>query len=407
MDENKNYLIKHSAAIHITNKISLLDRKIFNICLKNAFGNLVAQNRFIISLSNLKKELGWSEKSNNNNDLKESLRNLVTTSVEWNVLEKDKAKSWGIFSLLSAAKIVRGELTYEYCEDLKSYLSNPNIYARLNMAIQRDITSKHALALWEFLTEAVARNKSKTSAIELSIEQLKRLLGIDGDKSCYGEFKRINEKILKPACEELNKVSELGITIEYIKKNRKVNALIFHILKKHGLTDERKQKLEDNVFLLGQNNITVLAKEVGVSENCLNKLVAIHSEQEILKSLLYMNGDNIKPSIKNKDAYLVYMLKHEILLDKDTKEENEISNEALESKLLTFGDCYEISKIISHKLGASTFITWFSESSIYYEENTLVITFKNRFARDQVENNFGSIIKGVIDKNLDLEFKYG
>ncbi len=67
MDENKNYLIKHSAAIHITNKISLLDRKIFNICLKNAFGNLVAQNRFIISLSNLKKELGWSEKSNNNN----------------------------------------------------------------------------------------------------------------------------------------------------------------------------------------------------------------------------------------------------------------------------------------------------------------------------------------------------
>ena len=57
-ENNKNdNLIKNSAIIAISNKITLLQRKLFNFLLANAYINLQKKESFEIKISDLKSKL--------------------------------------------------------------------------------------------------------------------------------------------------------------------------------------------------------------------------------------------------------------------------------------------------------------------------------------------------------------
>ncbi len=77
-------LIKNSAIIAISNKISLLQRKLFNFLIGNAYLFLDKKDTFEIDLSDLRSRLGFN--SNNGAYLKESLKLLISTVVEFNLL---------------------------------------------------------------------------------------------------------------------------------------------------------------------------------------------------------------------------------------------------------------------------------------------------------------------------------
>ncbi len=226
MLQGKREVIKHSAAIHIQNNITLLQRRAWNVLLANAYDELPFQERHRMRIQELMRTLEFDSK--NEDYLKEALEAIVSCRVKWNILDKDGEYEWGVTTLLAEAKIKNGVCTYAYGPTLRERLHNPHMYARISLSMQNKFDSKHAQALWELCTDYLdeVRNQGETPFIGLG--DFKGLLGI-GNGGYGGEFKIINRDVIKPAIEEINTVTDFDVKAEYKKEKRKVSAVKFRV----------------------------------------------------------------------------------------------------------------------------------------------------------------------------------
>ena len=132
-----NEVIKASPAIQVQSKISLLQRRAWNVLLANAYNELPNQEIHSVSMVELAAKLGFGD--GNQEYLKEMLRSLVECTVEWNLLNKDKKQEWGVASLLAEVRIEEGLCFYQYSHTLRLKLHNPRIYTKLNLRLQKPV----------------------------------------------------------------------------------------------------------------------------------------------------------------------------------------------------------------------------------------------------------------------------
>ncbi len=216
-------LKKHVAAIHTDGHLSLLQRKLSNVLLLNAYDALLTQTEHEIDEKTLCVMLGYD--SNDRKPLKESLRALASVHAEWNILgDNQEEVEWGVSSLLSHAVLSRGKCRYGYSSALAEKLYNPDIYASINMRIQRKFRSKHALALYE----NCYRFKTVRSTGWWDLKTFRRLMGVD-DSDYYRQFKHLNAKVIKPTVKEINAVSDIEITPEFKRSGRSISEIRFII----------------------------------------------------------------------------------------------------------------------------------------------------------------------------------
>lgn len=222
MRETKE-VIKSSAAIHIQNNITLLQRRMWNVLLANAYDELPHEEEHRIRIQELMRIVEFDSK--NEFYFKESLKALTTCPVEWNVLDKDGEEEWGVTTLLAQVIFRRGVCIYAYSPELRRRLYNPRMYARINLSMQNKFDSKHAQALWELCVDYfdVARNYGETPFISLS--KYRKLMGISDDM--YPEFKKLNKWVIKDPVEEINRVTDFQVTAEPKRESRKVAAIKF------------------------------------------------------------------------------------------------------------------------------------------------------------------------------------
>ena len=124
MLKNKKEVIKHSAAIQAENRFGLLERRAWNWLLANAYDELPTAETHSIALSDLMKALGYT--SRNHVHLRETLKTLTSSVLEWNVIRKDK-EVWGATTLLAEVEIEDGVCTYAFGPMLRKRLHNPTI----------------------------------------------------------------------------------------------------------------------------------------------------------------------------------------------------------------------------------------------------------------------------------------
>lgn len=219
----KSEVIKHSAAIHIQNNITLLQRRAWNVLLANAYDELPTKDKYGIEVSDLMHILEFDSK--NEEYLKEALRALITCLVEWNVLGKDRREEWGATTLLAQAKIKNGICTYAYSPEMRMRLHNPRMYARISLSMQNKFSSKYAQTLWELCVDYLdeARNYGETPFIALA--DYRKLMGLR--EEMYPRFKKFNEYVIKAAIKEINAVSDFRVEVEYKRESRTVVAVKF------------------------------------------------------------------------------------------------------------------------------------------------------------------------------------
>lgn len=218
-------LKKAASAIHIASKngrLSFLQRKIGNILLYNAYQDLLTKEIHSIRIRDLAENVGFN--SNDYELLKTSLKQLRNIAIEWNVLNKDGKEKWGVSSMIAEAQIENGVITYSYPPMLRKLLYNPEIFARIDLRVQKRFSGNYALSLYE----NCYRFKSSGSTGVIPLDTWKKLIGVEAGGT-YDVFKNLNRKIIKPAIEEINLVSDIYVTVEYIKDGRKVIGLQFDI----------------------------------------------------------------------------------------------------------------------------------------------------------------------------------
>ena len=221
----KTEVIKHSAAIQMTNRINLLQRRAWNILLAEAFDDLLIEDRHKVKIKDLAGGLNFDSK--NVQHLKDLLMGLMTTGVQWNILGKAKNQVWEAYPLIGGAKIEKGELTYEFAKGLKEKLFNPSMYARISLSIQNKFTSKHSLALYELCVDYFDLNRNQGETAWIDLDLFKSLMGINGRE--YKNFKSLNRRLIKEPLKEINESSDLYVEVDYKKQQRKVVEIKFRI----------------------------------------------------------------------------------------------------------------------------------------------------------------------------------
>ena len=225
--ENINEVIKASPAIQIQGKMTHLQRRAWNVLLANAYNELPNKDIHSVSIVELAAKLGFESK--NEEYLKETLEALVDFTVKWNVLGKDNKEVWGVASLLGSAEIKDGICTYSFAAHLRPKLHNPRIYSKLNLRLQNRFKSQYALILWEVCFDYFDTDRSQGETPFIPLETFRELMGIEADE--YQTFKALNQRVIKPAIQEINDLTDYHVEVEQKRLGRRVAELKFRITK--------------------------------------------------------------------------------------------------------------------------------------------------------------------------------
>lgn len=221
--EAKQELFKHSAAIQIENNITSLQRKTWNVLLWNAYDELPTKETHSIPVQKLIHLVGFD--SHNQSYLKDATKAMLRCIVEWDILDKDGSPDWGATALLAQVRIQGGICTYAYSPELRQRLHNPRMYARLDLKLQRRFVSKYALALWESCADFLGAKRDYGETSWISLDEFRRLMGLE--KGEYQDFRDLNKRVISCAIDEINRVSDYRLTVEYKRRGRKVTGLKF------------------------------------------------------------------------------------------------------------------------------------------------------------------------------------
>jgi len=270
---------KNVAAIHVSGKLTLLQRKLSNVLLLNAYDTLVTRTKHQIDARTLCMMVGYN--SNDTDTLKQALRNLAETTAEWDMLDANGRQEWGVSALLSYAKLSGGVCEYAYSPALAEKLHDPKVFALINLNIQRRFTSGHALALYENCYRFVRTGSTGWWPIDL----FRRLMGVEGSVY-YESFKHLNAKVIKPAVAEVNKMSNIMVTPELRKMGRQVSEIRFAIRENPQLA---LLDIDDGAGVR-QSPVYAALMDLGVSDRLARQWISEHGAEYVAEKVAYLKG---------------------------------------------------------------------------------------------------------------------
>ena len=221
-NKEKQILKKNVSAIHISAKLSLLQRKLVNALLYNAYDQLLTAKEHQISSTLLSEIIGFD--SHNTAYLKAALKGLVETTIEFDILEDDGTRDWKVSSLISEAGIRNGVCSYAFSATMAEKLYHPDMYSKINLSVLREMKSAHALVLYE----NCHRYLGIAHTPWWDVDVFRKLMSVD-QMTSYKQFKLLNRAVIQPAVKEVNELSNIQIELETKRKGRSVTGLRFLI----------------------------------------------------------------------------------------------------------------------------------------------------------------------------------
>jgi hypothetical protein len=227
-DERTDYIIKNSGAINIANQLTCTQRKCWNTMLYFAYPFLKEKDEFEANLNQVKYFCGY--RNNNLDDFKKLILEMQGITIHGDLFNK-LDEDWSSIQLIGDVAFTKSKtIRWNYSRTMRQFLMSPRIYARLNMDIQRVISGKYALPLWECFVDQLGARR-KVALIKINLELLRQILPIQPGQ--YGAFKDLKRYVIVPAVKEINQQSDILITdITYVRAGRKVARIDFKVEKK-------------------------------------------------------------------------------------------------------------------------------------------------------------------------------
>lgn len=193
-------------------------------------GEIKSKRKFAIPVKRLMEELGIEH--NNYARLEQTIDYLMTTLVNFNVHKKDRHAAWHKAQILGPSRLENGIIEFEFTEPVWEKLQNPIVYAYITRKGAYSFTSKHEVALYNWLTCMLVPSYSEAYCIESIDYLLKDVLYLNpNDALTYTRFKYLNQKILSKAIQKINEKTNLYVEYEGVKV---VDAAYYSDLTKNG-----------------------------------------------------------------------------------------------------------------------------------------------------------------------------
>jgi hypothetical protein len=316
-------LLKPTATIHVGNRLSLIERKVFNAIIWHSQKNRFSTNTNSLSVGLLMSLIGL-ERSKNTEVIKEALEKLTTNPIIWNTLKKDRTADWGICTFLAGAEMSGGQLRYVLNPLLVEKVRHPTLFAKIQLLVQTQFSSKYSLALYEFLLDELCRTGNpKTHTVQVPLDTVRHVLQFDGT------YKHLNSDVLKPCVLEINKHADISVGYRGIKKGRAVTELLFTVERtsmqmQMPLDDltvvEVDEEIED-VLPRSQELLALTLVERGVSKSKARRLAETYDEDRIRENITQVEREYSTGKVKNLSAYLVRAIEEDYRPKKSVEDE--------------------------------------------------------------------------------------
>lgn len=224
-------LKKHSALISVNSRnVTITQKKALNLFYKTAKESLEKGQELSkwhkVNMRDIKGVLGEDIEVNIKR-LKADLKKLTTISVEYNILEKDK-KIWGAFSLLTEVMIELNEdgeniVRYKLAEMIENNLVMPNVFAKIDLGIIKNLKSKYAVIMYEIFEDYKNVNVPK-----MKIEDFKELMGVEENQ--YTLTADLKKRVIEVVKDEINEKTNFTVDYELIKTGRKYTGIQWRIV---------------------------------------------------------------------------------------------------------------------------------------------------------------------------------
>ena len=234
-------------------------------------------------------------------EVKESIEQLAHTAIRVKNSEvQDTVDSWKSVNFISMVEKRNGEeyITIKFNSDAYPYLLNlKNNYTSYLLRHVYDFNNKYSLRVYELCKQYL-----KIGRREITVKYLKEMLYLDTKKS-YKRFADFRRWVIAPTIEEINKHSDIHISIEEKRKGRAVETLIYTI--------ESKKVLSINQGVVG-------SKE-GYVEAIVNKREGVKDKDAYRNSLMR----NPQISLDYEKVQNTELKKEQVKKDKQEKKNKE------------------------------------------------------------------------------------
>lgn len=228
---------KCATAIHMSGNLKLSQRRALNLLLYMALPHMPQRTRHQVSLNALAWAMtGDSRASRNLRTIIPDIQAMMRILVEWDVLGEDgRVDEWEGMNIVSWVRIngVDGVVDYSFTPEFQSRVQNNVKVAEIALKRQLAFRSIHALALYEHARYYLEDKSTPWT----SIASLMAIMGLNKNKY-YQDFRRMSEKIIKPAVSSVNETSDIEIAVEVQRRGKgEVAAIRFVVERKVSIDD--------------------------------------------------------------------------------------------------------------------------------------------------------------------------
>lgn len=387
---SKRLLLKHTATVHSSSRLTMIQKKIFNLFIYKAFPTIKDDKYHTYTVSDLLQSLNWSADSHMNDRLKEALAGLTRENVKWNILEKDRKNKWVSSACLADVSIKSGIIEYSFGKFLREVLYNPNIYAKIDLDVQGDLESRDSLIIWEFAMEELSSKKA-SSIVTPWIEWEKMCSITSGENSSYSKtYSLYKSKVLNKAIDEINAKTDLNITMLEQKESRKIKRIAFKVTKANVgtavladtpstvLLSDRDQSVKDLIVQIMGDTPTAETLWENYTDDRLRDALKFYREAIVSKD------HNIKnPVAFFKKAVEEGWYSSDKAAERIQSLESDNGTQYTEISFIKPGESEQLArlrKLVYDEFGYSIYMAWFEEAFLNINETTCVMIHPNPYA---------------------------
>jgi Initiator Replication protein len=219
------------AIVPSNQRITLLARKVYNVLLFYAQKQGIEQPIYRASLREITRGIDFN--SNNTEVLKEHLRQMVTTKVEWQSPTTNEGQRWSVSAMISHADIIseKGEVVIEwsYAPNIRGELLDPQRFALLSIQFLSTLRSYASISLYEICCRYI-NNPSGLTARQSWEWWHPVLTGSPAnDSSTLREYKYFKRDVLRNAIAEINCLTDVTVELIEHKVGRTISEIQFRV----------------------------------------------------------------------------------------------------------------------------------------------------------------------------------
>ncbi len=215
-----------------SSKITVLGRKAYNVLLYIAQEQGIEQDVFRAPLQSILRGVDFN--SNAREIVKQHLRSMVSTTVEWQSPTAGEGDAWNVAGLLAHAKIYKqsGEnwVEWSFAPNIKHELLEPQRFARLRLDVISQLRRHSGVVLYEIC--ARYRDIGLTARQPWPWWRPVLTGSPDTDDSLKQEYRFFKRDVLKLAIAEVNAVTDLDVELIEHKAGRFIADIQFRVIKK-------------------------------------------------------------------------------------------------------------------------------------------------------------------------------